>query len=306
MTKWKLFEKLVAKIQSELSPDAIVKHDDYIRDRVTGAMRQVDVTIKKKIGQFEFLCAMECRDQKRPVDVIPVEAFIQKVQDIGASKGVIVSSSGFTENAIAKSKQAQIDAYCLLDLNDFDWNSIFKIPFVVDIRALDKFGVKFIYNGIPIRPKVPLETVLLYDSTSKPIGTALELSLSAWNNKMIPDEPGLHVNIPLTNQEIYIDNDGIYIKVEAKIMANIVKQLYWGELNVSEVEGFHNISNDELLPSKLTSEALDLWNVENHYSKIDAISQLAVQPMMVVMLRKSGSLTEAEPEDVAPKDNTNF
>jgi hypothetical protein len=75
-------------------------------------------------------------------------------------------------------------------------------------------------------------------------------------------------------------------------IANIVRQLYWGELKVSEVEGFNNIGNNELLPSKIVSEALDLWNVERNFSKIDDISQLAVHPTMVLVLRKSSNLIE--------------
>ena len=43
--KWKKFEELVAKVQREVSPEAIVTLNDKIRGKITRTVRQVDISI---------------------------------------------------------------------------------------------------------------------------------------------------------------------------------------------------------------------------------------------------------------------
>ena len=50
--KWQRFEKLVAQIQHELAPNALVTHNDQIRGYDSGKPRQIDVTVKQKVGQY--------------------------------------------------------------------------------------------------------------------------------------------------------------------------------------------------------------------------------------------------------------
>ena len=74
--KWRRFEELVAQIQCELAPNAIVTHDDKIKGQDSLELRQVDVTVKQKIGQYEMLIAIDCKDFTDPVDVNEVEKSI--------------------------------------------------------------------------------------------------------------------------------------------------------------------------------------------------------------------------------------
>ena len=73
--KWRRFEKLVAKVQRELAPNALVKHDDKIMGHDSGKLRQIDVTVKQKVGQYNMLIAIDCKDYQVPVDVKDVEGF---------------------------------------------------------------------------------------------------------------------------------------------------------------------------------------------------------------------------------------
>ncbi|MFC1958940.1 hypothetical protein ACFLV6_03410, partial [Chloroflexota bacterium] len=67
--KWRTYEKLVAKVQQELAPDASIKHDDQIWGYDSKKNRQIDVSIRQQIGQYNLLIAMDCKDYKIPVDI---------------------------------------------------------------------------------------------------------------------------------------------------------------------------------------------------------------------------------------------
>ena len=96
------FELLVARIEEMLAPiGAIVKSPDYIRDLVTGHMREVDASIQVPDGDTTRLITVECRDHTRGrQDDRWIEQLITKREKLGAWKTIAVSSSGFSESAI--------------------------------------------------------------------------------------------------------------------------------------------------------------------------------------------------------------
>ncbi|MFC1932361.1 restriction endonuclease [Chloroflexota bacterium] len=84
--KWRRFEKLVAHVQKELAPNAVVTHNDKIKGYDSDRLRQIDVTVKQKIGQYEMLIAIDCKDYRVPVDVKDTEEFIGLIKDIRANQ----------------------------------------------------------------------------------------------------------------------------------------------------------------------------------------------------------------------------
>ncbi len=81
---------------------AAVKSPDRIPDKVTGEPREVDVSIRYKIGTSPVLITIECRDRSSKEDVRWIEQIAEKKHSIGASITVAVSSSDFTKPAINK------------------------------------------------------------------------------------------------------------------------------------------------------------------------------------------------------------
>lgn len=96
---WKQLELLVAEIQRELAPDAEVTHNVRIKGRDSEQMRQVDALVRKQVGQYEIVIAIDCKDYADPVDVKGVEEFQGLLIDIGAHKGAMVCPKGFTPAA---------------------------------------------------------------------------------------------------------------------------------------------------------------------------------------------------------------
>jgi len=88
--RWKRFEKLVARIVATLSSDAVVTYDDKIPGRLSGVLRQIDVSIRAAKAEQPQLIIVQCRDYAKPLDVNDVREFSSVIQDVGASKGMMV------------------------------------------------------------------------------------------------------------------------------------------------------------------------------------------------------------------------
>lgn len=98
-TAGRLAELLVEHFERILGPDVEVRSPERIRGRHTGRRREVDVTLRRRVGTTDVLVAFECRDRKSPQDVRWIEELASKRNDVGASVMVAVSTSGFTEAA---------------------------------------------------------------------------------------------------------------------------------------------------------------------------------------------------------------
>lgn len=98
--EWRDFEKLVARIEEAAAPlQAVVSVDDKIPDLVTGTLRQVDASIRYKVGTADVLIVIECRKRSRKPDVTWIEQLATKCSAIGAAKTIAVSQTGFSKEA---------------------------------------------------------------------------------------------------------------------------------------------------------------------------------------------------------------
>jgi restriction endonuclease Mrr len=78
-------------------------------------LREVDISIRTKVGQFDIFIALDCKDYNKPVAVKTVEEFSGLLEDIQATKGGIVSYHGFSDTAKKKAELKGIDLYRLID-----------------------------------------------------------------------------------------------------------------------------------------------------------------------------------------------
>ncbi|NGX36401.1 MAG: hypothetical protein K1000chlam1_01247 [Candidatus Anoxychlamydiales bacterium] len=130
MSKSKDFEKLIANIYTDLSPHAIVTHDDKIFEENSQSYRQIDVSIKYLIDGREYLTIVEARDHKRPQDITTIDAFASKITGVGATKGILICNSGFTKTAKTKATTLRIDLCSAHEAQSKNWNQEIKIPFL--------------------------------------------------------------------------------------------------------------------------------------------------------------------------------
>lgn len=117
--EWREFEKLIERIERQLGPKgAEVKSPDHIIDRITGQLREVDVSIRYKIGSTSILIAIECRKRDRPQDVTWIEQLATKKRNIGANQIIAVSSESFSGPAIKSADAYGIELRLLQDITD--------------------------------------------------------------------------------------------------------------------------------------------------------------------------------------------
>lgn len=116
---WRLFEQLVAQIEAVLCPKgAIVNSPDKIPDKITGELREVDVSIRFKVGSADILIIIECRERSKKQDILWIEQLATKQRNVGASKAIAVTSKGISETALKKAKFYDIDIRKLQNIKE--------------------------------------------------------------------------------------------------------------------------------------------------------------------------------------------
>jgi len=95
-------ELLVKRIKEHQSPEAIVCSPDFIPDRDTGQLREVDIGVHLPSEGGEIFIAIECRDRKATQSVEWVEQLISKKQSVGADVLIAVTASEFYRPARIK------------------------------------------------------------------------------------------------------------------------------------------------------------------------------------------------------------
>jgi hypothetical protein len=95
-------ELLVKRIKEHQSPDATICSPEYVPDKDTGQLREVDVGIRVSHNNESVFIAVECRDRGSVQAVEWIEQLICKKQSIGADVLVAVTSSRFSKPARIK------------------------------------------------------------------------------------------------------------------------------------------------------------------------------------------------------------
>lgn len=117
--QWREFERLIALIEHRLAPKgAIVRSPDRVADKTTGQPREVDASIRYRVGSVPILITIECRDRVSLEDVTWIEQLIAKRESIGASATIAVSSRGFSRPATDKAKAHAIETRVLKEVSD--------------------------------------------------------------------------------------------------------------------------------------------------------------------------------------------
>lgn len=140
--QWREFEKLVARIERAIGPmGAIIKSPDFVKDRVTGRLREVDASIRLQ-RDAEPIRVIECRDRAKIEDVMWIEQLATKCIDHGIST-TAVSSSGFTVPAVIKANHYTIETRKISEISQeqmMGWikiNSITNIVLFQDVQSVE-------------------------------------------------------------------------------------------------------------------------------------------------------------------------
>lgn len=101
-SKWKNFERVAEAIRRMERGGAPVKWNS----RVAG--RRFDAVIRPTYEGREFLIVVQCVDHSAPVTEAAVRGFDKEVDAAGAHIGIVVSASGYTEEALKFSRDLSV------------------------------------------------------------------------------------------------------------------------------------------------------------------------------------------------------
>lgn len=132
LKQWLNYEELVAKIYYKLDREAIVTHNDKIRGRVSNRDRQIDVSIKKKLpGSHDILVVISCKCYKRKPNIGMIDEFYGLLQDVMASKGILICKAGFGTSIKNYARKYNIDLCTVYDLESRDWGKDLLLPYIL-------------------------------------------------------------------------------------------------------------------------------------------------------------------------------
>lgn len=132
---WREFEKVVGRIEKAAGPLGIeVKSPDRIRRIITGRSREVDVSIRSKVGTSDVLITVECRKRKPKQDVTWIEQLATKKQAVGASHTIAFSSTGFSSDAQKVARHYGIELRTSSEFSIDDINRLIQVDFILFTR----------------------------------------------------------------------------------------------------------------------------------------------------------------------------
>jgi hypothetical protein len=282
--KWKRFENVVADLQRALSEGATVTQNEKVRGKVTGALREIDISVRQKVAQFGIFVAIDCKDYGRPVDVKDVEAFAGLLEDVGANKGAMVGAKGFTATAKTLAKAKGIDLYRLLESGHVEWAGLVTVPALVRNLHL---SFRIVYEGsrTALEHEDLRSDMMLYASDGTELGQAREMALRMWKMEGIPEEPGEYERIPVADHPVFAKIGERLNRIRALVDARVSYRWYFGQLPLTAVRGFANETDGSFRLHEFTTEWLVFADVERSWQKISSPDDLSVQPVITFLLK---------------------
>jgi hypothetical protein len=104
---WRMYERLVAAFEVDVAEmGTSVTPNASLIGSISGVSRQIDVLVDARFeNDSKRRIIFDAKRRSRKVDVKDVESFEGMMRDVGASRGVLVCTKGYTEGARRRSDQ---------------------------------------------------------------------------------------------------------------------------------------------------------------------------------------------------------
>lgn len=135
---WKIYESVTKYIYETLGKDYGVTivgcGSNFKVTGRSGVKHQIDVLTAQTNGIHTTQTAIECKYHKNKISKDPVMKLSETIKDSGIEKGIIVSRSGFTRDAVAQAKACNIG---LVELREIEDKDLEENPKQIEIADLD-------------------------------------------------------------------------------------------------------------------------------------------------------------------------
>lgn len=251
MTDWQEYEKLAARIYSELEPYAHVSHDDRIEGADTGRKRQVDVSIRATVAGIDLLVVVQAKNYARPANINSVDAFASVVRDLRAAKGILICNAGFTKQAKVYARNIGIDLCSLHDAQSRNWSLDIKLPLLwIDLLPSVNLEFQCFLEAGDSIPSDPRQWVLSADGGKTRL-LPLQTFERRWNARELDRRCGMIHNLVPEQRDIKVQVDkGVWRLVQSLIIKYVIHRRAWlGYFRSSECRGILNRIKDEFTVS---------------------------------------------------------
>lgn len=284
--KWQSFEDLVADIQKDLSPNALVTPNDKIIGK-SGQTRQIDVSVRETVGQFELLIVIDCKDYKKRVDIKCVEEFMGLVEDVGANKAAIVAAGGYTDGAKKRALQAGIDLLRPVDSGDHPWKTLVEITAVCEATFIQGFSIT-LTNSYPgpfsIAANIDWRKLKIYDLENKFLGTAEDLIFKRWAEQALPPKTHKLRDFEFVQNPVKVEDGqirGRLCPVNLTADLTLKEEYYIGQVPVKEVRGMANEITQRVIVKNISTETVEFEHILQNWRRIESLEELAIDPAVI-------------------------
>jgi hypothetical protein len=255
--KWKRFEKIIHAMHQQLAPaGAIVTRDDKVMGCESQVLRQLDVTIRANIASYSLFIVIECRDERRSIDVNGIGEFATKLHDVKANKGILISTSGFTEGAVTMAQARGIATRTYIDTENADWRKDVAIVVLVNRHELRyQIGFANIPNyHFDLPQNVPFQEIELFSPAGEPLGRVDVIVDKLWIDEAVPHQEGTHTLTLVDHAVIPLGGKECHAMVE--LTAYVKHHAYLGSVPV-KMTGVRDEQEKFLSTQKITTAVMD-------------------------------------------------
>jgi Restriction endonuclease len=128
---WKNYEIYITRHFQKIFPEASIQHNISRIGLISNVLRQIDILIEQQIAGFNLNIIVDCKYFNKKVDVKVVESFLGFLQDLKASKGILITNKGYSQAAENRANYDTQDIELrIIDFQDLeDFQSFLAIPY---------------------------------------------------------------------------------------------------------------------------------------------------------------------------------
>lgn len=193
-----------------------------IKGKLSNTLREIDILFKTQVGDLPIQIAIECKNWNSKLDVSDIGSFIDKLNDVGISKGVMISRKGYSDAARKRALSENDLQLFILDfenLNEFhgfwaiansgDAGAFISAPsgWIIDANFSEEQMRKFGWQCImyPMGTKIDeiptwTENFGYFWISDKP--DPIEKVFQSQNNKVLLKDPQCKIKLWTENLEI--------------------------------------------------------------------------------------------------------
>lgn len=106
---WQQYETYIFNRLRANFPHADIQKNVRLVGKRSATRRQIDILVRDRVAGLEITIAFDCKHFNKKINVRHVETFLSTLEDIGVSKGVIITNHGYSRAAVNRAAQGGRD-----------------------------------------------------------------------------------------------------------------------------------------------------------------------------------------------------